>query len=488
VKSERWLLTGLVALASTAATVGPDGPAGPCARGDVVAVRGPVRRTGPTEEAPDELIQLVVGLLADKDKDVRALGFEQVRTAAKGPVATGKFAQQLAKLPPDAQVGLLSALADRGDSAARQPVLELFGKTREEPVRVAAIGAIGMLGEASDARLLAQSLGSGSKAEQAAARASLVRLPGEEAVRAIVAEMKQAAAPVRVALIEILAARGARAAVPDLLGAALDDEAAVRGAAMTALAQMAGPEHLSGMVRGVLKAEKGAERAAAERAVMLVCGRIADEGKRAEALLEVIDKLPPGERMALLPTVGRVGGAAALKAVEAAIGDADRSLHGAGVVALCNWPDASVAARLVELARSDAHSEHRGQAIAALIRVAPLPDRRPDSERLDLVQKVMGMCTTDEQRSLLLRRSRAIRTVQTLRFIAPYLSQPAHAQAACETVVELAHHRVLREANKAEFHQALDKVIATSKDATVIERANRYKKNQTWAKPMKEEP
>ena len=98
----------------------------------------------------------------------------------------------------------------------------------------------------------------------------------------------------------------------------------------------------------------------------------------------------------------------------------------------------------------------------------------------------MAMCTTDDQRNALVRRVRAIRTVGALRFVAPYLNQPTFAQAACETVVELAHHRVLREANKEEFHRALDKVIATSKDAVVVERANRYKRNQTWARPAKE--
>jgi hypothetical protein len=50
-------------------------------------------------------------------------------------------------------------------------------------------------------------------------------------------------------------------------------------------------------------------------------------------------------------------------------------------------------------------------------------------------------------------------------------------------VVELAHHRGLREPNKAEFDQALDKVIQTSQDATVVDRAQRYKKGQTWVRP-----
>ena len=59
-------------------------------------------------------------------------------------------------LPPDAQVGLLGALADRGDTAAHPAVLKLLAASRDESVRVAAIGALGSLGEPSDWRQLVQ--------------------------------------------------------------------------------------------------------------------------------------------------------------------------------------------------------------------------------------------------------------------------------------------------------------------------------------------
>src|SRR5205085_11419918 len=110
---------------------------------------------------------------------------------------------------------------------------------------------------------------------------------------------------------------------------------------------------------------------------------------------------------------------------------------------------------------------HRTMALAALIRVAPLPDKRPDNEKLELLQKALSMCTRQEERASVLKRARAIRTVQTLRFLVPYLDQPPFAQEACESVVELAHHRELRDPNKAEFERALDKVIQTSKNAIV---------------------
>ncbi|MFP6694424.1 MAG: hypothetical protein VB875_15485, partial [Pirellulales bacterium] len=71
----------------------------------------------------------------------------------------------------------------------------------------------------------------------------------------------------------------------------------------------------------------------------------------------------------------------------------------------------------------------------------------------------------------------------TLDFIMSFVDDPKFTEQACYSVVELAHHRSLREPHKAEFHKALDKVIKLSKDATVIDRAERYKKGQTWVRP-----
>jgi hypothetical protein len=193
--------------------------------------------------------------------------------------------------------------------------------------------------------------------------------------------------------------------------------------------------------------------------------------------------LNDSDRLAILPTVGRVGGSAALKVIEAAIGDSNMELHDAGIRALCNWPEASIAPRLIELADKDAHLDHQTKALRGLIRIAALADGRTDVERLDLLRAALAVCTRDTERNLVLQRAQAIRIPETLRFLVPYMDQPAYAQQACQSVVELAHHRNLREANKAEFDRALDKVIQISGDATLIERANRYKKNQTWVRP-----
>ena len=68
------------------------------------------------DEPNDELVQMIVNLLNDKDRDMRAMGFQQVREAAKGPAATKRFAALLA----DAAARRPGRIARRPGRSGRQ--------------------------------------------------------------------------------------------------------------------------------------------------------------------------------------------------------------------------------------------------------------------------------------------------------------------------------------------------------------------------------
>ena len=440
------------------------------------------------QQPSDELVDLVIELISDDDQDIRALAFEQIRTEAPGVEATRRFAEELPKLSPAAQSGLLAALAARGDSAAKPALLELLESSESDEIRVAAITALGKLGDASDVPRLVKLATAEADNERLAARRSLVELRGSNAAQSLLVELRQSPSPTRVALIEILAQRRALEAIPELLQCALDARGEVRRAAMTALGKLASPEHVPGMVRGILRAEKGSERAAAEKSTVVACRRIRDLEQQATPVLTIMEKLDPPDRITLLSVLGRIGGRQALERIDAAIANTEAAVHSAGVKAISNWPDATVADRLIRLSLEDEHPKHRTTALRALIRIAPLPDGRSDDEKLKLLQQAMSMCSGKSEQLLALQRASAIRIPETLRFVTPYLEEPDLAERACLTIVELAHHRGLREASKAEFHAALDRVIQQSSDAVVVDRARRYKNNQTWVRPKATRP
>ncbi len=433
-------------------------------------------------QASDELVQSLIEFLGDADKEIRAIALEQIRSDVKGAEATKRFAAELTKIDQQAQADLIRALGDRRDATAKPAITAVLDASGDEAIRIAAVIALGKLGDSSDCQRLVDLLSEQGKLA-AAARDSLTSLQGEGVSQEIVDQISLVASPQKSLLIDILSARRAKEQIPALLGLATGNDAAVRGAAMRSLGQLADPEHVPAMISGLLIAAIGNERDDAERNLMRVCNRIEDPDKRAEPLVEAMQQRSAGERTLLLPALGRIGGKPALVEIEKAIQSPDEAIHQAGIRGLSNWPDASVAPQLFDLAKTDKHPDHRRIARMTLLRIAPLPDGRTDAERLELLIAGMKIAQTDDEKNYALKRAAPIRLVQTLRFVLPYVDQTRYAREACQSIVELAHDRQLRDDNKAEFHAALDKVIATTKDAVLIDRANRYKKGQTWVRP-----
>lgn len=433
----------------------------------------------------DALVTLIVKLIQNPDREFRAAGLEKIRSSAKGAKATQLFAQQLKTLDPSGQSALLSALADRGDGAARPAVLNLVATSQDEQVRASAIGALGSLGEVADLPLLVKTLSTGTGVEQAATRRSLVQIRGNAINQNLVAEMKSADPGVKAALIETLATRRARDEIPALTAATVDDNGQVRGAAMAALGQIGSAEDIARMIPGVLKAQRGGERDNAERNIAMICARIDSEDQRGTVIIEAIRKAAAADRDELLALAGRIGGRKLINYVGDIASETDPERRKIGIDALSKWPDASVADKLLEIASKTTDPAERRLAFQGYVKISATRDNRSDKQRLDRMKEAMKAAKTPEEKLLVITRTRTAYAVESVRFLLPYVDESEFAQEACESIVEIAHHREVRDPNKAEFDKVLDKVIAVTKDPVVVDRAQRYKRGETWERPKK---
>ena len=110
-----------------------------------------------------------------------------------------------------------------------------------------------------------------------------------------------------------------------------------------------------------------------------------------------------------------------------------------------------------------------------------LPGDRSNEDRLaslKVLVSAMKLATRDDERKAILEGVGFVRTMDTFKFVLPYLDQEALAQSACKAVVELAHSKNLREPNKATFDPVLDRVIAMCKDQNLVNRAKNYKEGR----------
>lgn len=438
---------------------------------------------GQTSE-DDELIGLITEWLTGDDADLRTLALEQVRTEAKGAAATQRFAALLPSLAADRQVSLLQALAERRDGVARTAVLDLTN-SQTENVRVAALRALGELGTAEDLAVLIQRLSSASEAERVTAAASLVRLPGDDTAQLMAAHVDTAKeSATRVRMIEILAERRAVVAIPNLLLAASSEDSQVQKAALLALGQLGRPEDVVKLSSLVIRAQLK-QRDSIEKAIAAIYNRHPELAQQPmHPLLEEFFKLSGDDQAALLPAVGRVGGPRAREVVDWYVKHPYAFVSDVGWRALSLWPDASVAPELLAAVEKPLNDQRRSLAFRALVRVAGFQDETRDvQQRLDWLKAAARLAKDDDERLLVIKRVSSVRHVESLRFALSFLDQPKFAEAACQSIVELAHLRWLRDEFKGEFMAALDRVQALSRDQIVLERAQRYKEGKTWTGP-----
>jgi hypothetical protein len=173
--------------------------------------------------------------------------------------------------------------------------------------------------------------------------------------------------------------------------------------------------------------------------------------------------------------LGRFGGPETLKRIDQSLESKDPAVKKAAMRALCNWPGADMADRFWKIAESDSDKEFRSWALRAYVRVVTLKSDRPEAETLAMLQKAMKKAGSVEDKQWVLSRASTVRTIEAAEWIAGYLDDPVLGQTACQSMVDLAHHRFLRHPNMDVFGPWLDKVSKISKDPLVVDRAKKYR-------------
>ena len=103
-----------------------------------------------------------------------------------------------------------------------------------------------------------------------------------------------------------------------------------------------------------------------------------------------------------------------------------------------------------------------------------LDSDRPDAKTLQMLQWAFGVAERAEEKNLVADRVSTVRTVETLRWLVKLLDDNDVAQEACRSIVDLAHHRDLRNPNRDEFVKALRRVVEVSKDPSTVSLAKGY--------------
>jgi HEAT repeat protein len=325
------------------------------------ATRGAILARG------SEGIPLLLEQLRSEDVALFRIGLRTSRELSGREVADA-LAAEVSRAKPDRAALLLVAFADRDDAAVTPAVLEV-AKSGSAEVRVAAVGVIGRLGDASSLPVLLEIATEANADVVQAAKKALAGLPGEKVNADVVARLEKADGKTLPVLVELVGERRVEA-TPALLKAVEHRDAAVRGAALTALGETVGPQELGVLVSLVVSPKNPADAGVAQKALRAACVRMPDREACAAQLEAAMERVPLPTKTILLEILGNVGGAKALATIGAAVKGGEEPLQDTGSRVLGEWMTLDAAPVLLDLAKTAPGEKYQIRALRGYLRLA----------------------------------------------------------------------------------------------------------------------
>jgi HEAT repeat protein len=421
----------------------------------IAALRGIVLVKG------EDAVPILTGILTGSDARLRGIALSFMREVP-GTGAAKAMAALLPKLAPAAQVDILNELGSRGDPATKSAVLAA-AKSDDAGVRVAALKALGGVGDAADIGTLAQATAAEGP-ERDAARFALDHLRGQAVDQAMISALASADAKVRPELLRSLASRRVAAAVAPLAKYVEDADAATRIEAIKGLETL-GDEKVAGLIiRAITNAKQDDERQAAEKTLGAICARAADKDAAADTVIRAAGSATGQAKASLLRALGKVGGAKALAAIKANLKDADAAAQEAAFRTLADWPDGAAAADLLELAKTETKAANQVLALRGYVRLITVGDR-PVAEKVKMCQEALAAAKRPDEKRLVLGPLADLNTLEALKTAAPLMDEAGVKEEAASAAVKIA--KKLGGRLPAEVKDAMEKALTVTKNDRV---------------------
>ncbi len=419
-------------------------------------------------EQQDDAIEIVLDILKGGEQEMQAVAIAMVKEMP-GTEVTKALAKELPNLSATSQVQLLSALGDRGDAAALPAVITAV-KAKDESVRIAALKAVGQLGDASSVDLLAQTAAATRGAEQKAARESLYRLRGPKVDEAVLAGIPKAGPKTKVELIKSTGQRNISAGVSTLLKTAKDSDRKVRVESFKVLKVIAGPEDLPALVELLLNLRSSSEAAAAQKMVAAVAHKIEAKDRQAEAVLAVLPSVKDVKKQcSLLSVLGKIGDSSALPQLVEALNSDNMESRGAAIRALAEWPTSEPAAEMLKAAQNSKDRAHRILALRGSIRLLGLDSNRAPEETIEMYKKAMTLAPDANEKRRVLSGLANTKSLGSLQIAADYLQDKNLFKEAEFAVVKIAGG--IHDKFPQQTKDILEKILQTSKNDTLCQQA-----------------
>ncbi len=398
--------------------------------------------------------ELLAELLRAESKERFAVGLRMAHELEDEEV-TQTLVDALEDLPPARGGLVIFVLGNRGAKDAL-PVVLAAAKDGPPETRLPAISVLATMGDKSAVPVLLAAATEADEELAAAARDSLIALPGEGIDAVLVEQLAESQGQEQRVLVDLIGQRGITAAVPALLGLAEADDQKLRQAAIAALGLTVGPDNLSALISHLVNPKSAADVDVTKAALGKAVLRMPDRDACAAELLEAVPTAPTAAKVELLNLLGTLGGEKALDGIVTAARDGDDEIQDAATRVLGEWMSADVAPQLLDLAQTLTSRKYKIRALRGYIRI-PRQFGMTAEQRLDMCRKALAVAERDAERELVLDAATRSHTTEALALVVSYLDEPGLKDAAGAAAVSIAEQ--LLQSNRQAVADAMQKVI-----------------------------
>jgi HEAT repeat protein len=369
----------------------------------------------------DAGIPLLIEQLKSDDKKMFRMALGLAREFP-GSQVDQAMAAELDHATPEHAALVIGAMADRKQTVVLSALLKSADRG-PEPVRLAAVSAMGRAGnESCVAPLVQMALDADAELAQTA-KAALIELPGTNVDQDIVARLHGAQGKIYPLLIELVGERRVKA-VEELVTALDNVDNTVRVAALKALGTTIPADKLSILIAQVVSPKHEEDTAEAEHALKTASVRMPDREACAKELAAAMERASVPTKIALLKIVGAVGGTEALASIGAAARANDPELQDASSRVLGEWMTADAAPVLLDLSKTAPGEKYRVRALRGYIRIAR-QFVMSEQQRCEMCQNAMAAATQPAEQKLVLDvlKLKKYQSLATLQVVAKFTKE-----------------------------------------------------------------
>jgi type 1 glutamine amidotransferase len=357
-----------------------------------------------------EAARLVLDVLTRGPVELQQPAIAQVGKLFAAPEIR-PIADLLPRLSEAGQVQLIAELA-RFPKDAVQPAVLLETRSDSPLVRIAAFNALASVGDASTVTLLAERAAAAKGQEQAAARLSLWKLPGQDVDEAVLFALL--AAPRDEVKRELIQAIAGRRILPGrglLMVQARNGSAALAAEAARALRGVASPNDIPDLLSVLLELRDEAAQDEMRATVGSLAQKIQNPIVRAAAVKRLL--APPVDssvekvvdvrkRGLLLRTLGSIGDDSSLSLLRDALREDNADIKDSAVRALAEWPSPAPREDCLTIARDSQNLTQRVLALRGYVRMIGLEKYQSPAAAVQTLKSTLDLATRPDEKRLIL--------------------------------------------------------------------------------------